>query len=309
MFTLAPAELQNFISHIDQAIYNHDRWHESLMTTLMCHLPYDEHDVHEEAFRRCRFGQWLYGEAQRLLNDHQSLAAIEGEHRRMHQFAARLLLAAADGTPIGVHEYELFTSAVRSLRLEAATLKQELEDVLSHIDPLTGVNSRTGLLPVLRELQALVRRKVMPCSLVMMDLDHFKHINDTYGHQAGDRVLASSAHYLVQHLRPYDKVFRYGGEEFVVTLQNASAEIALIIVQNFREGLAKMPVHYNGMLIGITASFGVAPLESDFTVEQCLEHADQALYRAKLSGRNCAQAWQRVAENGGTPSVTHTLVP
>ena len=308
MLTLAPAELRSFISHIDQANYNHERWHESLMTTLMCHLPYDEHDVHDESFRRCRFGQWLYGEAQRLLNDHPALAAIEGEHRRMHQFAARLLLAA-DGTPIGVQQHELFTSAVRSLRLELATLKQELEDALSHIDPLTGVNSRTGLLTVLRELQALVRRKVMPCSVVMMDLDHFKHINDSYGHQAGDYVLASSAQYLVQHLRPYDKVFRYGGEEFVVTLQNATAEVALTIVQNFREGIAKTPVHHNDMVIGITASFGVAPLESDFTVEQCLEHADQALYRAKLSGRNCAQAWQRVAEGESTPSVSHTLVP
>lgn len=308
MFTLTPVELQTFISHIDQALYNHGRWHEGLMTTLMCHLPCDERDVREEAFRRCRFGQWLYAEAQRLLKDHPSFAAIEGEHRRVHQFAARLLVAAAEGIPIGVQEYELFASAIRSLRLEAATLKQLLEDALSHIDALTGVNGRTGLGVVLRELQALVKRKVMPCSLVMMDLDHFKHINDTYGHQAGDRVLTACAQYLVQHLRPYDKVFRYGGEEFVVTLQNANVDVALTVVQNIREGLAKMPVHYDGMLIGITASFGVAALDADFTVEQCLQHVDQALYQAKLAGRNCAQVWQRVTEQG-TPSVSRVPAP
>lgn len=97
MFTRTPAELQTLISNVDQAIYNHNRWYEALIATLMCRLPYDEHDIHEESFRRCRFGQWLYGEGQRLLGDHPSFAAIEGEHRRMHQLAARLLLATAEG--------------------------------------------------------------------------------------------------------------------------------------------------------------------------------------------------------------------
>lgn len=298
MFTRTPAELQTLISNVDQAIYNHDRWYDALIATLMCHLPYDEHDVHEEAFKLCRFGQWLYGEGQRLLKDHASLPAIEGEHRRMHQLAGRLLLAAAEGTPIGVQDYELFTTAVKSLRLEAATLKRELEDLLSHIDPLTGVHNRNSLLTVLRELHALVKRKVMPCSVVMMDMDHFKVINDTYGHLAGDRVLTACAQYVVQHLRPYDKVFRYGGEEFAVTLQNASGEVALGIVGLLREGLAKMPVHYNDMLIGVTASFGVAQLDADFSVEQTLDHADQALYAAKSAGRNCAQLWKGPPRTG-----------
>ena len=292
MFTRTPSELQTLISNVGQAIYNHDRWYEGLVTTLMCHLPYDEHDVHEESFRRCRFGQWLYGEGQRLLKDHASLPAIEGEHKRMHQLAARLLLAAAQGSTIGVQDYELFTSAVKSLRLEAATLKRELEDLMSHIDPLTGVSGRTTLLTVLRELHALVKRKVMPCSIAMMDLDHFKTTNDTYGHQAGDRVLTATAQYVMQHLRPYDKVFRFGGEEFVLTLQNSDGEVALGIVNNLREGIAKMPVHYNEMLIGVTASFGVAALDPDFSVEQSLDHADQALYIAKSAGRNCARLWK-----------------
>jgi diguanylate cyclase (GGDEF)-like protein len=302
MFTRTPTELQVLISNVDQAIYNHDRWYESLIATLMCHLPYDAHDVHEESFRRCRFGQWLYSEGQRLLNDHASYAAIEGEHRRMHQSAARLLLAAADGTPIGVQDYELFTSAVKSLRLEATTLKRELEDLLSHIDPLTGVNSRTLLLTALREQHALVKRKVMPCSVVMMDLDHFKAINDTYGHQAGDRVLVTSAQYVMQHLRPYDRVFRYGGEEFVLILQSVGSEVALGIVGHLREGLAKMQIHYNDMLIGVTASFGVAPLDSDYSVEQSLDNADQALYAAKSAGRNRAQLWKGTVGPVGFPA-------
>ncbi len=292
MFTRTPTELHVLVSNINQAIYNHDRWYEGLIATLMCHLPYDEHDVHEESFRRCRFGQWLYTEGQRLLNGHASYAAIESEHRRMHQLVARLLLTTAEGNPIGLQDYELFTSAAKSLRLEATTLKHELEDLLSHVDPLTGVNSRTVLLTVLRELHAMVKRNVMPCSVVMMDLDHFKTINDTYGHQAGDHVLIASAKYVMQRLRPYDKIFRYGGEEFVLTLQNESSEVALVTVNHLREGLATMPIHYNDMLIGATASFGVAPLDSDYSVEQSLDHADQALYAAKSGGRNRAEIWK-----------------
>jgi len=290
------------ISNVDQAIYNHDRWYDALIATLMCRLPYDEHDVHEESFRRCRFGQWLYGEGQRLLNDHASFAAIESEHRRMHQLAMRLLLTAAEGAPMGVQDYELFHSAVKSLRLEASTLKRELEDLLSHIDPLTGVYGRTLLLTVLRELHGLVKRKVMPCSVVMMDLDHFKSVNDTYGHQAGDRVLIACAQYVMQHLRPYDRIFRYGGEEFVLTLQNASSEVALITVNNLREGLAKMPIHHNDMLVSVTASFGIAQLDPGYSVEQSLEHADQALYTAKSGGRNRADIWKAAERPAETPT-------
>ncbi len=291
MFTRTPAELQTLIAQIDHSIYNHDHWYEALMATLTCHLPYDEHDIHEEAFRRCRFGQWFYGDGQRLLQDHTSFVAIEGAHRRMHQLAARILLMVAEGQPVQVQEYEMFTSAVKSLRLETTTLKRELEDLLSHVDPLTGVTSRTSMLTALRELHAMVKRQVMQCCLVMMDLDHFKAINDNYGHQAGDSVLIACAQFLMRHLRPYDKIFRYGGEEFVISLQNASPEITLGAVDHLREGLAKTPIYHKDMLIGVTASFGVAALDPKFSVEQCLEHADQALYLAKTAGRNCARAW------------------
>ena len=125
-------------------------------------------------------------------------------------------------------------------------------------------------------------------------------VNDTYGHQAGDRVLVACAQYVMQHLRPYDKVFRYGGEEFVLTLQSASSEVALAIVGHLREGLAKMPIHYNDMLIGVTASFGVAPLDADYSVEQSLDNADQALYAAKSAGRNRAHLWNSTVRPVGS---------
>jgi diguanylate cyclase len=100
----------------------------------------------------------------------------------------------------------------------------------------------------------------------------------------------------------YDKVFRYGGEEFVLTLQNESSEVALGTVSHLRDGLAKMPIYHNDMLIGVTASFGVAPLDSDYSVEQSLDHADQALYAAKSGGRDRAEIWKAMVRPVG-PTV------
>jgi diguanylate cyclase (GGDEF)-like protein len=133
----------------------------------------------------------------------------------------------------------------------------------------------------------------------MMDLDHFKTINDTYGHQAGDQVLATTARYVMEHVRPYDKVFRYGGEEFVIVLPSVTSEAALQIVEHLRDGLAKLPIHYNDMLMGVTASFGVAPLDTAYSVEQALDNADQALYAAKSAGRNHANLWKSEAQPFG----------
>ena len=292
MFNPSPHELQGLLLHVDQAIYNHERWHEALLTSLVCRLPFDENDLDPEAHRKCRFGQWLYGEGRELLQEHASFPALEAQHKRMHELAGRLLRAAAGGTPISLGEYETFASTLKHMRLEAGSLKRELEDMRSNLDPLTGANNRIHLLTVLRELQALVKRNVMPCSIAMMDLDHFKAINDTHGHSAGDRVLTAAARYAMGHLRPYDKVFRYGGEEFAICLQNTEANAALVVIDRLRAGLANTPIYHKEVLISVTASFGVAVLEPELSVEESLDHADQALYAAKSAGRNCSRAWE-----------------
>ena len=291
MFSPSPDELQSLLLHIDQAIYNHERWHEALVTSMVCRLPYDGHDVDPDAHQKCRFGQWLYAEGKRLLQEHASFPAIEAQHKRMHQLAASILRATAAGTPVALGDYEVFASTLKHMRLEASSLKRELEDLRSNLDPLTGANNRIHLLTVLRELQTMVKRDVMPCSVAMLDLDHFKAINDTHGHAAGDRVLVASARYAMDHLRPYDKVFRYGGEEFVICLQNAKVELALGVIDRLREGLAKTPIYHNEVLISATASCGVAALDPELSVEDSVDRADQAMYAAKAAGRNCSRAW------------------
>ena len=289
IFKPTSADIQLILLQLEQATYNHDRWYEALVATLVCRLPCDEHDVQEDAYRRCRFGQWLYGLGTESLQNHPSLPAIESEHRRMHQQATRLLNAAAAEATLPVSDYDVFANALKGLRLEISTLQKELEGLRSSLDPLTGANNRISMLTILREQQTMVKRGVMECTLAMMDLDHFKSINDEHGHLAGDRVLTVVARYAMEHLRPYDKVFRYGGEEFIVCMQNTGLEPAVVVITRLCEGLANTPIYHNEILIKVTASFGVTQLDPELSVEQSVDRADKAMYAAKTAGRNCVR--------------------
>lgn len=283
-------DLQAILLQLDQSIYNHNQWYESILRTLVCHLPYDRRDVDKDAHRECRFGQWYY-KAPNELRSHPGFIAIETEHERMHRRAANLLLAEAAGETIFLLDYENFNNSVNNLRLQIHTLKYELEDLLYNHDPLTRVYSRIGMLTKLRELQEFVKRGVQSCCIAMMDLDHFKSINDVHGHLAGDQILFASAACMMSNLRPYDKVFRYGGEEFLISMPHTNLKTGLIVVERLREGIAANSIHYEGKEIRITASFGLTLLDPDIAVEQAIERADRALYASKSSGRNRTRIW------------------
>lgn len=277
---------------LEQALYNHEQWAEMLYSTLICRLTPDQRDIRDDAHRMCRFGQWFYKSGIAGLERHPGFAEIGNEHEHMHQGAVRLLRSSVAGVPISITEYERFVTAMKRMRLELATLRHELEDALYNLDPLTGTPSRIGMLTKLREQQELVKRRVHACTIAMMDLDEFKTVNDKYGHVAGDKVLVSFAHYIMAHLRPYDKVFRYGGEEFLICLPDADAQTGRDIIDRLRAELASLPHEADGKgTFHVTVSFGLTLLDPDMPVEQSIDRADKALYVAKTMGRNRAIAW------------------
>ena len=289
---LTQKEMRDALQQCDQALHHHEQWLESVYCTLICHLSPDAQDVEQDAHRRCRFGQWYYGVGSAYLARYPGFAAVEEEHRRVHDLAAGLLRASAEGRSISVTDYERFLNVLKRLHLEILTLKHEFEEALFNLDPLTGASSRIGMLTKLREQQELVRRKVQSCAIAMMDLDHFKTINDSYGHAAGDRVLTAIAQYVLANLRPYDKLFRYGGEEFLICTPNTDLVSARNLVDRLRAGLADLPHVANGQgSFRVTVSFGITLLDPEVPVEQSIERADKALYNAKNSGRNSVSVW------------------
>lgn len=292
MFDISQEELQAVLLQLDQAIYNHNQWYESIIRTMVCRLPYDRRDVGKDAHRECRFGQWYYDTAPKSILEHPGFISMESTHKRMHQKAAALLTDLSHNKTISLFEYDYFSNTLQELRLQIQTLKREFENLLYNRDPLTGADSRIGMLTKLREMQELVKRGIQQCCLALMDLDNFKPINDTYGHLAGDHVLCATANYIMRHIRPYDKLFRYGGDEFLVLIQNTDMEQGLKKIELMQKALAETPVDFEGRkIIRLTVSFGMALLFPDVPVEESLERADKALYAAKTASGNCTRVW------------------
>lgn len=166
---ILPDELmRTALKELEQALYNHDQWTETLYGTLICRSTPDERDISSEAHLNCRFGQWFHKAGATILKNHPGYAEIGLEHERMHQYATSLLRASMQNVPISFRDYERFLTALKRLKLEIATVQNELQTALFNLDPLTGTPSRVGMLSSLREQLELVRRKHY-CTVAMMD--------------------------------------------------------------------------------------------------------------------------------------------
>ncbi|MCB1690288.1 MAG: diguanylate cyclase [Halioglobus sp.] len=176
---------------------------------------------------------------------------------------------------------EALIDSNRSLEAKVAERTQELERI-AYRDSLTDLLNRREITRILDiEIERAQRQKT-PLSVLMLDLDNFKSINDNHGHQMGDRVLKSTAETLVECSRRTDFIGRIGGEEFLLLLPNTGYDVALMLAERCRASIEK--TLSNG--IGCTCSIGVAQLEVGEQMEKLMQRADQALYSAKNSGRN-----------------------
>ncbi len=167
--------------------------------------------------------------------------------------------------------------------------KLEQAERLARIDPLTQLGNRQLLYERLREESAYARRHHQAFCVVILDLDHFKSINDTLGHDAGDEALTHFAKLLAASVRQEDGAFRYGGEEFVLLLRNTEGHAALATTDRLRTALRLRPARFaSGQERFLTFSAGVAAANhaNGFLTEGVLTRADEALYRAKEAGRN-----------------------
>ncbi|MBO6937313.1 MAG: diguanylate cyclase [Deltaproteobacteria bacterium] len=154
------------------------------------------------------------------------------------------------------------------------------------VDGLTGVNNKRFLMETLEREIPRARRHQRPLTLVMFDIDHFKHINDTYGHLAGDYVLKELAQLVKGRLRPDDVLGRYGGEEFCVVLPETDLQGGASIAEELRVLVQDHSFVFEQERINVTVSLGVAILQDDNDVTSFIKNADERLYAAKRDGRN-----------------------
>lgn len=167
-------------------------------------------------------------------------------------------------------------------------------------DGLTGVGNRRYFDEMLRHFSELNHRKQTPFSLVMLDLDHFKKVNDQYGHLAGDEVLRKLGEIALAEKRESDYVFRYGGEEFAIITTNNEGEQIQHLVSRIRKTFSAIKFEANGEMFSVNFSAGIAPYKGSIT--EVISNADQALYRAKRTGRN-----KTVVYHADTAKITRKL--
>ncbi len=174
------------------------------------------------------------------------------------------------------------------LLIEVSERKEEEFKVrrLVSTDMLTGAMNRRAFFEQVAAVQARALRHHEALPLVMLDIDHFKALNDTYGHAVGDLALEDFAATCRECLRPYDLFSRIGGEEFAVLLVDTSPEEAWAILERLRQAVEEITLEVDGVIIHFTVSLGLAILSPDGSLDRALGKADQALYRAKHQGRN-----------------------
>jgi len=183
---------------------------------------------------------------------------------------------------------QALVARVASMEEEAKTFQANIEDQRQKAltDPLTGLPNRAALSERLELEVARVQRFGGELLLAMLDVDHFKRINDDFGHLAGDKVLKIIASELAKRLRKTDFIARFGGEEFVVLLPSTPLDGGRQLLESLRGSVEKIPFHFKGEPLSITCSIGVTAFQGGERNEAAFERADQALYRAKRSGRN-----------------------
>ena len=251
--------------------------------------------VHDEGFYRELWSTILAGRPWH--------GQIVNRHRLGHNYTEEQTIAPVrDEQGAITHFVAIKQDVTERLRVEADLLaaNQQLHQQVDQIealrerlyeqairDPLTGLFNRRFLTETLERELARARRAKLPLAVVLLDVDHFKQVNDTSGHRAGDQLLRALAGLLTEQTRREDLVCRYGGEEFVVLMPGASLEAALARAEAWRAAVEKLRLSYEGQAVQVTISAGVAAFPQDGAGEDALlRAADEALYQSKASGRN-----------------------
>lgn len=197
-----------------------------------------------------------------------------------------------DDTRPSAESHELFlkltqlNNDLQSVQQELARKNADLER-LAYFDTLTGLFNRRSILEKLNEWLRHLERYGGRLCVIMLDIDHFKAVNDLYGHRVGDRVLTNIAHLMRETIRQTDFVGRYGGEEFLIILPQTDAGGAAIVAERTRASIQGCPMHdADGKTFPVTASLGVAEWCKRDDEDLLITRADAALYRAKDAGRN-----------------------
>lgn len=287
-----PTSAQDVLQAMDRALDDHRIWLQQWHRSVICREALPDEIADENPAKQTRIGLWLAHHRGEGLLQQAAFAELEKALADVCDFGRFLALRSQDGKPIPTEDYDAFLAKSDDFVLQARRIQDAFRKAVSELDPLTGLHNRHVMMQELAaEYERTVRSKGQ-CCIALADLDHFKAVNDDYGHAVGDQVLVAAAGRFLSRLRPYDAIYRYGGEEFLILLPNANPGTAISVLERLRHALADRPITVEGgQDLAVTSSFGVALMEGSVPLKTVIEHADTALYKAKETGRNRVCMW------------------
>ena len=295
--TVAEHPADSALAQLELTLENHQQWAEALVAGILANqTPADENLV-PGAHMLCDFGKWYYSQTHSTVLTEQPLfTTLEKTHRALHDAARNLLTAPAGAEK--AESYREFSRASSDLAMHIRNLVQALLTSELTTDALTGVPNRRQMDEQLEEaIYAAINVLREPACLALADLDRFKLINDTYGHAVGDEVLKAFSQLLITSMRDTDRIYRYGGEEFLIFMNHVDLNLAQSILDRLREKISRYPLHIDGLRepLTITVSFGIAQVCPSESLRGLIRRADEALYQAKNDGRNRVCIAQKIA--------------
>ncbi|MDM3226147.1 diguanylate cyclase [Citrobacter sp. Cf087] len=276
-------EIDTILIELNKSIDAHYKW---LVTMFRCVVSLDVTQpdiVGENSHCVCRFGQWLNNQSRYNEDDCSYVSKINATHEKMHLLGKELLLAIVEKRSHPWH-FDSFQDALLAFTSSVMDYKIYLLNIRSNIDVLTGLPGR-------RMLDESFDRQLLDAEplnlyILLLDIDRFKYVNDTYGHLVGDVVLRALASNLLSWTR-YDEVaYRYGGEEFIIIIRTKTDEQACQAGLRLCRLIGQKKIPYADGEIGITVTAGITRVQPGKTLDTALGRADRAMYQGKQTGRN-----------------------
>jgi len=283
-------EIDETVRSLNQSTDAHFRWLVKILRFIDSRnvdLPEISSD---EAHLHCEFGHWLNTRLLEEREDTNFLLDINKKHIRVHQ-ACRNLISAIEQQRQANDVFNLFEESLLAFTEALTHYKVHLLQLRTSYDALTGLPLRR----ILDEFFASMNKELGADGLylLLLDIDHFKKVNDNYGHLNGDIVLRSLALNISNNIRRSESMYRYGGEEFIVVLHASNDQDAVAIAERLRRDIARLETIAGEHLIRVTFTGGLTRIHKGESLREVLERADIALYTGKKSGRNCSQLINR----------------
>ncbi len=281
-------ETETFIAELDAAVEAHMNWTRRILRCVALRTSPGEDVLDPQAHTLCRFGNWFTAQRKEFeALDAKATMRVEVIHQAMHDAIRSICTEALAGHPIENAKLDAYEQSQTELLNLIARFKTRVLSDATRNDPLTGLPLRYGIERDLAIYQKDARRNHSQLYAAMIDIDHFKRINDTYGHPVGDIVLRHLADMLKSNLRGNEPLYRFGGEEFLWIMQCRSVAEAEQSAHRLLDTIRATPVPIpDHPAVTLTVTIGLARVGTQEDLSSVIKRADDALYQGKNAGRD-----------------------